>query len=151
MSLYLPSVEAPEEVATRDEVDDDIDDSPIVSGMGELVLLVEDDIGVRAVVRRQLIDLGYSVLEAEDAGEALDMIRSIGEIRYLVSDIVMPGQINGIALAKEAKTITPAIKIGLISGYNDGLEGHDFSACPFPILPKPFVAEDLAGLMGRSV
>jgi CheY-like chemotaxis protein len=134
-------------------VDDDGEsgDRNTATGTGELVLLVEDDTGVRAVVRRQLNDLGYLVLEAEDAGEALDMIRSIGEIRYLISDIVMPGQMSGIALAREAKALTPAIRVGLISGYAEDRGMREVVTCPFPVLAKPFATEALAGLMGRSV
>ena len=148
VTLYLPCTE-PQAEPAGDE--DDSGERNQVTGTGELVLLVEDDTGVRAVVRRQLNDLGYLVLEAEDAGEALDMIRSIGEIRYLISDIVMPGQMNGIALAREAKTLTPAIRVGLISGYAEGRETEELASCPFPVLAKPFATEALAGLMGRSV
>lgn len=148
VTLYLPC-SAP--TAETDDEDDDSGERNLGTGTGELVLLVEDDTGVRAVVRRQLNDLGYIVLEAEDAGEALDMIRSIGEIRYLISDIVMPGQMNGIALAREAKTLTPTIRVGLISGYADGQGLRETTACPFPVLAKPFATEALAGLMGRSV
>lgn len=149
VTLYLPCTE-PAQAPSEDDGDADVE-SLAEAGTGELVLLVEDDTGVRAVVRRQLIDLGYIVLEAEDAGEALDMIRSIGEIRYLISDIVMPGQMNGIALAREAKVMTPSIRVGLISGYADGPGQREATACPFPVLAKPFATEALAGLMGRSV
>lgn len=154
ITLYLPYTEQTEDETDTDGIGYAIDQvradlGMAELGMGELVLLVEDDISVRAIVRRQLIDLGYSVLEAEEASEALDMIKSIAEIRYLVSDVVMPGQMNGIALAKKAKTIVPTIKVGLISGYADDPDNKDFSTCPFPILPKPFATEALAGMMGQ--
>lgn len=150
ISLYLPAVDAVESEASLEEASDDAEATPLANGQGELVLLVEDDSAVRAVVRRQLIDLGFSVLEAEDAEEALEMVRSVGEIRYLVSDIVMPGHMNGIALAKQAKSITPAIKVGLISGFAQGQDTETLAGCPFPVLPKPFATEALAGLIGRS-
>ena len=150
ISLYLPAVDAVESEASLEEASDDAEAMPLANGQGELVLLVEDDSAVRAVVRRQLIDLGFSVLEAEDGEEALEMVRSVGEIRYLVSDIVMPGHMNGIALAKQAKSITPAIKVGLISGFAQGQDTEALAGCPFPVLPKPFATEALAGLIGRS-
>lgn len=150
ISLYLPAVDAVESEASLEEASDDAEAAPLANGQGELVLLVEDDSAVRAVVRRQLIDLGFSVLEAEDGEEALEMVRSVGEIRYLVSDIVMPGHMNGIALAKQAKSITPAIKVGLISGFAQGQDTEALAGCPFPVLPKPFATEALAGLIGRS-
>ncbi|MBZ0216281.1 MAG: response regulator, partial [Fimbriimonadaceae bacterium] len=149
LTLYLPCTALTGEMPAMDGIDQAIDKVRAELGMGELVLLVEDDVGVRAIVRRQLIDLGYSVLEAEEAGEALEMIKSIDEVRCLVSDIVMPGQMNGIALAKHAKTIVPTIKVGLISGYADDPGNKDFTTCPFPILPKPFATEALAGMMGQ--
>ncbi|MEQ9138564.1 MAG: PAS-domain containing protein [Thalassobaculum sp.] len=148
VTLYLPCTEATDQPSDDDSESGERNPA---TGTGELVLLVEDDTGVRAVVRRQLNDLGYIVLEAEDASEALDMIRSIGEIRYLISDVVMPGQMNGIALANEAKTLTPAIRVGLISGYADGHGVQEIGSSPFPVLAKPFATEALAGLMGRSV
>jgi len=151
LTLYLPCTDMAENMPETDGVETAIATVRSGLGMGALVLLVEDDIGVRAIVRRQLNDLGYSVLEAEEAQEALDMVKSIDDIRYLVSDIVMPGTMNGIALAEQAKEIAPAIKVGLISGYAEGFLDKDFSDCPFPILPKPFATEALAGLMGQLV
>ncbi len=149
LTLYLPCTDKIIEEISVDGVEYAIDKVRAGLGMGELVLLVEDDVGVRAVVRRQLIDLGYNVLEAEEAVEALEMIESISEIRYLVSDVIMPGQMDGIALAKKAKIIAPAIKVGLISGYVDDLGNKEIDACPFPLLPKPFATEALAGMMGQ--
>ncbi len=150
ITLYLPCADAAAADDAPAEAFEDLDEAPLAEGQGELVLLVEDDAAVRAVVRRQLIDLGFSVLETEDAEEALEMIRSVDEIRYLVSDIIMPGEMNGIALARQAKSITPTIKVGLISGFAQGQDREALAGCPFPVLPKPFATEALAGLIGRS-
>lgn len=148
LSLYLPCLDTRIDESDSDP-EMDIDTVTDLERRDGLVLLVEDDPGVRAVVRRQLMDLSFSVLEAEDTDEAFDMIRTVGEIRYLVSDVVVPGKANGIALAKQTRDIAPTIKIGLISGYTDAVEAAERGTCPFPILLKPFTAEALAGLMGR--
>ena len=102
---------------------------------GQLVLLVEDNPEVRKVARLLLTDLGYPVLEAENALEAADMIENIPDITILLSDIVMPGGMDGAALARFARRFRPAMRIVLVSGYAKGLEDddaeiHGFRFCP---------------------
>lgn len=117
---------------------------------GELVLLVEDDPDVSAVVRGQLQDLGFTVIVAEGADDAMALVRSISEIEYLLSDIVMPGQTNGIVLANQAKYEIPDLKVALISGFMHGLGSQELGECPFPILSKPFNRLALADLLQRA-
>ena len=107
---------------------------------GELVLLVEDEPNVRRVVRQQLIDLGYPVIEAEDGVQALAMIEQIPDIAIVVSDVIMPGGIDGRQLADHVLNGHPDMRIVLMSGYTDEAEvGSDL-----PVLAKPFVRQDLA-------
>jgi len=107
---------------------------------GELVLLVEDEPNVRRVVRQQLIDLGYPVIEAEDGAQALAMIDQIPDIAIVVSDVIMPGEVDGRQLADRVLDNHPGISIVLMSGYTDEAEvGSDL-----PVLAKPFVRQDLA-------
>jgi len=108
-----------------------------------LVLLVEDDADVRQVVRRQLLDLGYMVVEAADGREALDMLAQIDEIRFVISDVVMPGGLDGPALARNVRATRPDIGILLISGYDHGSAGVD----EFPLLDKPFTKPELAAAL----
>ncbi len=111
---------------------------------GQLVLLVEDNPEVRKVARLLLTDLGYPVLEAENALEAADMIENIPDITILLSDIVMPGGMDGAALARFARRFRPAMRIVLVSGYAKGLEDDDAEIHGFRFLPKPFTREALA-------
>jgi CheY-like chemotaxis protein len=113
-------------------------------GRGQLVLLVEDNPEVRKVARLLLTDLGYPVLEAENALEAADMIENIPDIAILLSDIVMPGGMDGAALARFARRFRPAMRIVLVSGYAKGLEDDDAEIHGFRFLPKPFTREALA-------
>jgi len=127
---------------THPEHDDEapLDDTPLLLG-GELVLLVEDEPNVRRVVRQQLIDLGYPVIEAENGAQAREMIEHIPDIAIVVSDIIMPGGINGRQLADWVKQHRPQLSILLMTGYADeDSEG----ASDLPLLAKPFVRQDLA-------
>ena len=109
---------------------------------GELVLLVEDEPNVRRVIRQQLIDLGYPVIEAEDSDQALAMIEQIADIAIVVSDVIMPGGLNGRQLAERVLAERPNMRFVLMSGYTDEAEAEDANA--LPVLAKPFVRQDLA-------
>jgi signal transduction histidine kinase/CheY-like chemotaxis protein len=115
------------------------------NGAGELVLLVEDDDDVRLLIRRQLLELGYKVLEARDGAEGQALLRSIPEIAVLVSDVIMPGSIDGTALARTARAMAARTRIVLISGFSpDGAQ-----AAEWPTLHKPFSKEQLARAIQR--
>lgn len=104
-----------------------------------LVLLVDDDTDVRQVIRRQLIELGYAVVEATDGSEALQLLEQIGEITALITDIVMPGEIDGAGLADLANRLRPEMPILFVSGNARGSN----RAARFPLLDKPFTREQL--------
>lgn len=115
-------------------------------GNGELVLLVEDDAAVADVVRDQLCVLGYSVLVTGEADDALDLVAEVGDIRAVLSDVVMPGQMSGLVLAEKIRAARPGLPIALMSGYRDGTDGGaPLPDCP--ILSKPFAA----GLLARTM
>jgi len=123
------------------------EDSDLPHG-GELVLLVEDEPNVRRVVRQQLIDLGHPVIEAENGRQALDMIDQILDIAIVVSDVIMPGGLNGRQLAETVLERHPAMRIVLMSGYTD--EAAAEGANDLPVLAKPFVRQDLAHALQRA-
>lgn len=113
-----------------------------------LVLLVEDDEGVRMVVRRNLIELGYPTIEAEDAKVALNLFRSVPEIGLILSDISMPGDMDGLALADLLSREEPQLGIILMSATRTSLEESGEAApSPFPFLAKPFDKTDLADVL----
>ncbi|UCV28757.1 PAS-domain containing protein [Ferribacterium limneticum] len=115
---------------------------------GELVLLVEDEPNVRRVVRQQLIDLGYPVIEAEDGAQALDMIDQVHDIAIVVSDVIMPGGLNGRQLAEQTLARRPQMRIVLMSGYTD--EADADATSDLPVLAKPFDRQDLARALQRA-
>ena len=117
---------------------------------GRLVLLVEDDDKVRDVVRKQLSALGCAVLEAESGHEAADMIENIPAIAIVLSDIVMPGGMDGRALARFVRRFRPELPVVLMSGYADkAATGLEDSA--LPVLAKPFTQELLLEALHAAI
>ncbi|NML27192.1 PAS-domain containing protein [Zoogloea dura] len=100
-----------------------------------LTLLVEDEPEVRKVIRQQLTELGFPVIEASNGLEALSMLEAVEDIALLVSDTVMPGM-GGRELSSAARALRPTLPILLITGYATG------DAAPgspdIPTLRKPF-------------
>jgi CheY-like chemotaxis protein len=108
-----------------------------------LVLLVEDDPDVRRVIRMQLVGLGYPVMEADHAADALLLLASVPTVGILISDMVMPGGMDGRALCLAASQSAPHVKALVISGYSDEYAVSSDSAFGPPLLKKPFTAPEL--------
>ncbi len=116
----------------------------------ELVLLVEDDDQVRAVVRRELTGLGFRLIEAADADEALALIDAVPDFTMLVSDVVMPGTLSGIELGKRAALVNPSLKVLLMTGYAGRDRARHLDECPFALLRKPFSRDQLVEAIART-
>lgn len=113
-------------------------------GVGtERILLVEDESRVRKLADRNLNQLGYQVVEASSGDEALQVLNEDSRFDLVFSDVLMPGEINGIQLAEKIKQRWPHIKVLLASGFN-----KDMSENPLPehifFLQKPYSKEQLA-------
>jgi CheY-like chemotaxis protein len=114
-----------------------------VVGQGRLALLVEDHEEVRQTVRRQLLDLGFQVLEARDAEDARSLLSSVADVAVLVADVIMPGKVGGLGLADEARKLVPGIQVVLMSGFtNLSAKGYDWFDEAL-LLRKPFGREEL--------
>jgi len=142
LTLYLPLVRLK---AVQSTVMETGQTAALKRGQGELLLLVEDDPDVANAVTDQLQNLGYSVLLAESAEDARTLALELPELRGVISDIIMPGQVNGLALAREIRGKRGDLGIALMSGYADwsALAGQERS-CEFPVLAKPFADDQLA-------
>lgn len=119
------------------------------TGNGETVLVVEDDPDVRLITISRLEGLGYRVRIAVDGRSALESVRAHPEIRLALVDIVMPGGMDGHAVADEIEKIAPQVKLILTSGYSPRMAAS--GARPnTPFLAKPTTRAQLAQLV-RSV
>ncbi len=102
------------------------------------ILVVEDEPDVRAIVRRQLESLGHRVLVAEAATEALLLLKAAAP-DVLLTDVVLPGAMNGIDLAEAASQARPGLKVIFMSGYTAIPEAQArIRAIGAPLLSKPF-------------
>jgi signal transduction histidine kinase/CheY-like chemotaxis protein len=110
----------------------------------ETVLVVEDSALVRRVAARQLERLGYAVLEAQDAAEAMTRLEA-GPVDLLFTDVVMPGAMTGPQLARAALGRWPHLKVLLTSGFPEAAMRDEPGAAALPLLTKPYRAEELAG------
>jgi signal transduction histidine kinase/DNA-binding response OmpR family regulator len=116
-----------------------------VTGGSETILVVEDDIAVQTTVVEMLTDLGYSVLKADDAESALNILKSGIVIDLLFTDVVMPGQLRSPELARQAKLIIPGIEVLFTSGYTQNAIVHGGRLDPgISLLSKPYRREQLA-------
>lgn len=111
----------------------------------ETVLVVEDGNRLRKLAKRSLESLGYQVLEAENAAEAVKILSVEPTTDLLFSDIVMPGSMNGRELATWALTNRPGLKILLTTGFDkDGNSKNLLNIGDIPLLEKPYTKEQLA-------
>jgi signal transduction histidine kinase/CheY-like chemotaxis protein len=136
--LYLPRTADVGETATRAVVEE----TPL--GRGDVVLAVEDNAPLRRIVVRQLHELGYRALEAENAAAALVVLEH-EHVDLLFSDVVMPGELSGIELARAAVARRPHIKVVLTSGFpGTKIAGSLGEAATARLLSKPYRKTDLA-------
>jgi signal transduction histidine kinase/CheY-like chemotaxis protein len=144
--LFLPR--ATEEPVMTHE---DAKELPIRGG-GETILAVEDNDALRRVIVRQLNSLGYRVLEAKQADDALEMME-LESIDVLLTDIVMPGGKDGVELALQAKQRWPQIAVVFSSGFSQAKpDGNAVSLPPgTPLLSKPYRKENLARAVREAV
>ncbi|HEY5374712.1 MAG TPA: response regulator [Polyangiaceae bacterium] len=115
-------------------------------GKGETILLVEDEPAVLQLSTRVLTRFGYKVLAAADARQAIALCEQHREeIDLLLTDMRMPGGMNGLALAEKLRARKPSLKVIIMSGYNSEMvTGSPAGSVDFTYLAKPFEIERLA-------
>jgi PAS domain S-box-containing protein len=138
--IYLPRSDS----AAKDAAATSVKLSVVPSGT-ERILLVEDEPGVRQIGASVLRDLGYDVLEAEAADQALGLLQRHGGVDLLFTDIVMPGGMSGAELAREALHLYPKLKVLYTSGYTDNaMLEHGLLDNGNELLTKPYQKHELA-------
>ena len=143
--LYLPrSAGLHEELAVQQA-------APLQRG-SERILVVEDEPRVRASVVGQLESLGYRVEEAADGESGLAAVNTAAEpFDIVLTDLVMPGAVNGRALADTLASQWPRMKVVLMSGYADDVLRTGKSPSATPLLSKPFRKADLAKVIRQTL
>jgi len=133
-ALYFPRA--------RGVVDIDTVQSPQTRGEGERLLMVEDQPQVAELGQAILEDLGYEVVHVDSATKALKLLESDSDFALLFTDIVMPGELNGVELATSVRGEYPDIQILLTTGYSD--RALDAESRNFPLVRKPWRRAELA-------
>jgi two-component system cell cycle sensor histidine kinase/response regulator CckA len=138
-SIYLPRISDLTKAKPLGGVE------PAVRAGTETILLVEDELGVRQLVREMLHRLGYKILQASGGAEAIRLfVQHQGSIDLLLTDVIMP-QMSGRELAEHLKALRPSLKVLYISGYTDDmLAHHGVLESNVFLLQKPFAPDELA-------
>jgi len=113
------------------------------------VLVVEDEILVRMPVADYLRECGYRVLEASAAAEAQAVFNAKEPIEVVISDVNMPGDMNGFALAKWIRQEHPGVKVILTSGITNMARNAEDVCGDGPFLEKPYAYESLVSHIRR--
>ena len=140
MCLYLPckhGAEATEETA-----------APHVAAraeQGQTVLVVDDEQTIRMLVTEVLQELGFATLEASDGASGLAILRSDTRIDLLITDVGLPGGINGRQVADAGRVVRPDLKVLFVTGYAENtVVGNGHFEPGMQILTKPFTIDALA-------
>ena len=146
IKIYLPRFR-------RTEIQEVVQQAPPMSGGTGQVLVVEDDAPVRASVVRQLASLGYEVAEAVDGASGLAAFESATRpYDLLLTDVIMPGPLNGRALADEVARRWPKTPVVFMSGYTeDAIIHHGRLDAGVLLLSKPFRKRDLALIVKSAI
>jgi CheY-like chemotaxis protein len=142
ITLYLPRHEG----GALDEapVVNEVDHSPS-SERGATVLVVDDEAAIRMLIIDVLRDFGYSCLEAGDSASAFAIMQSCPSIDLLITDVGLPGGMNGHQLARAGREVWPKLKVLLITGYADAAVTSDQLGPGMRLLAKPFTLDVLTG------
>lgn len=139
--LYLPRHLGEVETA---EIAPELADAPRAEH-GQTVLVVDDEPTVRMLVTEILEDLGYRAIEAADGAAGLQVLQSDVRLDLLITDVGLPGGMNGRQVADAARLTRPDLKVLFITGYaENAVLSHGHLDPGMHVLTKPFAMEALA-------
>jgi CheY-like chemotaxis protein len=135
IGLYLPR-----HLGSEDAQEDHPETgAQIPTGAGETVLVIDDEPVVRMLVVDVLKELGYVALEAADGPEALKVLESRARVDLLVTDVGLPGGLNGRQVADAARVLRPDLKVLFITGYaENAVISHGHLDPGMHVVTKPF-------------
>jgi signal transduction histidine kinase/CheY-like chemotaxis protein len=148
MCLYLP----------RHDENPDTDDAPVftrpaeASGEGKVVMVIDDEPTIRMLIAEVLADGGYSAIEASDGPAGLRVLQSSAKIDLLITDVGLPGGMNGRQVADAARSLRPGLKVLFITGFaENAVIGNGQLEKGMHIIAKPFEIERLARTIGEMI
>jgi PAS domain S-box-containing protein len=138
LRLYFPAVEG--NTSRRPSAP-----KAIEKAGNETILIVDDRVEVAEVAQAMLEQIGYRTRVVLNTKEAMDILQDGVHVDLLFTDLIMPGNMNGVMLAREARRLHPKIKVLLTTGYADAsLERTDANGSEFDMIHKPYRRAELA-------
>lgn len=145
MCIYLPRHLVDEDAHTGEDSTEVSGALETVSGGSGCVLIVDDEPTVRMLVVEIAEELGYSVIEAFDGGSALKALQAAPRIDLLITDVGLPGGMNGRQVADAALSLKPGLRVLFITGYaENAVFGNGQLAPNMALVTKPFAMDVLA-------
>ena len=118
---------------------------PAPPGVAEVVLVIDDEPTIRMLIAEVLGEAGYAVIEAPDGPAGLRVLESNARIDLLITDVGLPGGLNGRQVADAARAARPDLKVLFITGYaENAIIGRGRLEKGMHVLTKPFQMEALA-------
>jgi CheY-like chemotaxis protein len=119
---------------------------------GECILVVEDEAPLRELFAEQLSEFGYDVIAVEDGAQAVDILRSDRRIDLLLTDVGLPGGLNGRQVADAGQSARPDLKVLFITGYaQNAADGDGSLGRGMKVLTKPFDIDTLASKVSNML
>jgi PAS domain S-box-containing protein len=149
VSIYLPLAEQPaaDEASALAPAPARADER-----LGGTALVVDDEADLLDIADAYLAELGYTVIRAEDAAAALAVLERAPEIDLLLTDVIMPGELNGFELAERVRRMHPEIKIIFTSGFPaEALAERSGKLDGGPLLHKPYLRAEFADMVRKSM
>ena len=141
VSIYLPRHDHKEESTAEAE---QVETAPRAD-RGDTVLVVDDEASLRMLIVEVMQGLGYATLEAGDGADALRILESNQRIDLLLTDVGLPGGMNGRQVADAARTLRAGLKVLFITGYaENAVLSHGHLAPGMHVMTKPFEMDALA-------
>jgi PAS domain S-box-containing protein len=145
--LYFPRY-----AGTAEQAKPDVPTEKVEAGAGEVVLVVDDEATVRMLVAEVLGDAGYKVVEAADGPAALKILQSGRRLDLLITDVGLPGGMNGRQVADAARVQRKDLKILFITGFaENAVVGNGYLDAGMEILAKPFAMSTLANRVREMI
>ena len=131
----------------------DSEDPPIAEvGEGKTVLVVDDDVTVRMLIVEVLKESGYAAIEADDGPSGLTILKSDARIDLLITDVGLPGGLNGRQVADAARVARPDLRVLFVTGFAENAAvGNGHLDPGMEVMTKPFVMADLARRIGEMI